>query len=235
MSWHYSQALVEACSQVSFSDGEPSVPLKLRNTISSYCSSVKKTEPSTLSQFGTMLERLMGDPFVAAWTLSQQVSRASHSLLLDHDGVQVIRRTCGLTPYVSLGKWSQATSSWKMSLSYLLQDTFHKWPQTWLRAGIVSDGECFQQQRWERRIAEIDSGLLPTPAASLWKRNTCTVEEFHLAERSKKKPIGLAARLGGPPHPEYLEWMMGWPIGWTELSPLEMDGYQEWLDLHGSV
>ena len=28
------------------------------------------------------------------------------------------------------------------------------------------------------------------------------------------------------------EWLMGWPIGWTDLKPLEMDRYRLWLRLH---
>ena len=34
-------------------------------------------------------------------------------------------------------------------------------------------------------------------------------------------------------NPEWLEWYMGWPMGWTELEPLAMDKYQEWLQQHG--
>ena len=34
-------------------------------------------------------------------------------------------------------------------------------------------------------------------------------------------------------NPEWLEWFMGWPMGWTGLEPLEMDKYQEWLQSHG--
>ena len=34
-------------------------------------------------------------------------------------------------------------------------------------------------------------------------------------------------------NPEWLEWFMGWPTGWTELAPLAMDKYQEWLQSHG--
>jgi len=33
--------------------------------------------------------------------------------------------------------------------------------------------------------------------------------------------------------PELPEWMMGLPIGWTELKPLETDRFQQWLLLHG--
>lgn len=34
-------------------------------------------------------------------------------------------------------------------------------------------------------------------------------------------------------NPEWLEWFMGWPMGWTGLEPLEMGKYREWLQSHG--
>lgn len=29
-----------------------------------------------------------------------------------------------------------------------------------------------------------------------------------------------------------VEWLMGWPIGWSNLEPLEMAKFQEWLESH---
>ena len=29
-----------------------------------------------------------------------------------------------------------------------------------------------------------------------------------------------------------VEWLMGWPIGWTELKPLAMDKFREWQQQH---
>ena len=34
--------------------------------------------------------------------------------------------------------------------------------------------------------------------------------------------------------PNWLEWYMGWPIGWTALKPLGMDKFQKWKEQHGS-
>ena len=28
--------------------------------------------------------------------------------------------------------------------------------------------------------------------------------------------------------PELSEWLMGWPIGWTDCEPLEMDRFLQW-------
>mgnify|MGYP001566717063 FL=1 len=38
---------------------------------------------------------------------------------------------------------------------------------------------------------------------------------------------------GGPLNPEWCDWFMGFPIGWTALEPLEMRKFQQWQHLHG--
>ena len=34
-------------------------------------------------------------------------------------------------------------------------------------------------------------------------------------------------------NPQWVEWLMGWPIGWTALPPLAMDRFHEWRQQHG--
>ncbi len=43
----------------------------------------------------------------------------------------------------------------------------------------------------------------------------------------------IMATEGGHPNPEFVEWMMGWPIGQTDLKPLGTDRFREWLQQHG--
>lgn len=43
----------------------------------------------------------------------------------------------------------------------------------------------------------------------------------------------LRTNIGGQLNPGWVEWLMGWPIGWTDLKPLEMDRFQQWKRLHG--
>jgi len=57
----------------------------------------------------------------------------------------------------------------------------------------------------------------------LLKKNTTTEEARQ-----------MGAGNGGKLNPTWVEWLMGWPLGWTDLKPLEMDKYQKWLDEHGS-
>lgn len=39
--------------------------------------------------------------------------------------------------------------------------------------------------------------------------------------------------VGGRLNPTWVEWLMGWPIGWTALQPLAMDRFREWQQQHG--
>ena len=34
-------------------------------------------------------------------------------------------------------------------------------------------------------------------------------------------------------NPVWVEWLMGWPLGWTDLKPLETDKFPAWRRLHG--
>ena len=38
---------------------------------------------------------------------------------------------------------------------------------------------------------------------------------------------------GGKLNPMWVEWLMGWPMGWTALQPLETGRFRQWLSQHG--
>ena len=89
-------------------------------------------------------------------------------------------------------------------------------------------GECWALTTPEHLTSEIEPGsLLPTPVAD---------DTGHRKKKYAQGGTPLSMALGGKAHPAFLEWMMGWPIGWseaTELEPLEMGRFRQWLDLHG--
>ncbi len=45
----------------------------------------------------------------------------------------------------------------------------------------------------------------------------------------------LPSQVGGKLNPMWVEWLMGWPLGWTDLKPLEMDKYRLWQQQHGKI
>ena len=74
----------------------------------------------------------------------------------------------------------------------------------------------------------------PTPVASMSKGSSPAA----LTRKSGKDRSGdrldhaVMASDGGQLNPEWVEWLMGWPQGWTELKPLEMAKFHEWRQAH---
>jgi len=45
----------------------------------------------------------------------------------------------------------------------------------------------------------------------------------------------LPVAAGGKLNPTWVEWLMGWPLGWTDLRASAMDRFQQWRRSHGVV
>ena len=58
--------------------------------------------------------------------------------------------------------------------------------------------------------------LWPTPPAHNAKETNAP------SEHNRNTPT-LAAQVGGQLNPTWVEWLMGWPVGWTDLKPSAMD------------
>lgn len=67
---------------------------------------------------------------------------------------------------------------------------------------------------------------MPTPTAQDAKNNGPASQ----MERNTKP---LNAEVGGPLNPSWVEWLMGWPIGWTDLSASATDSFRKWCASHG--
>ena len=52
------------------------------------------------------------------------------------------------------------------------------------------------------------------------------------AELARHTP-DLPTEIGGALNPTWVEWLMGWPLGWTDCAPLATDKFQQWLHSHG--
>lgn len=74
--------------------------------------------------------------------------------------------------------------------------------------------------------------MWPTPTRRDYRSDKCTPEVKKARdEHSRGKTLPWV--VGGLLNPEWVEWLMGWPIGHTALKPLETAKYQEWLQQHG--
>jgi hypothetical protein len=52
----------------------------------------------------------------------------------------------------------------------------------------------------------------------------------YIASQKQRDLTAIAADSGGQLNPDWVEWLMGWPVGWTSLDPLPRDRFDDWLD-----
>tara|TARA_Y100000593_G_C4233922_1_gene298471 strand:- start:342 stop:671 length:330 start_codon:yes stop_codon:yes gene_type:complete len=90
---------------------------------------------------------------------------------------------------------------------------------------------CQTRQQYEEKKQK----MFPTPTARDWKDGpgmslTSTNPDGSVRKRDDLLPRRLFAEgcTGGQLNPAWVEWLMGWPIGWTSMEPLSPDRYRAW-------
>lgn len=230
MSWHFSRALVEEYSAATSSDGEPFAPSRLNPTPGTSCLRGKMTEPFPLSQSGTTYQLSTGDRGEELLTWYLEVFLAKTSAQPDRGQESMERKVaCGERWQESFSRFDHATRSWKIPQCSLLEVS-EEFSGTWPRWGIMRRGVCSELQTWEPRTSVSGYGFLPTPMVHNAKELTPSPSSI----RRKNPGLGALAahgKLGGAAgklNPTWVEWLMGWPLGWTDLKPLAMDRFHVW-------
>ena len=107
-------------------------------------------------------------------------------------------------PLGSLEKMLLGTSRWASTKCSL----------TWKEKATPQGRLLFQLVPLTLHTDEIESGLLHTPTAHNAKETAAP------SEYERNTPT-LAAQAGGSLNPAWVEWLMGFPIGHTDLNSLE--------------
>jgi hypothetical protein len=226
MSWLYSQVLVAEYLGENFSDGGQSVQSNGNHIPQAYLSPDKMTDFSRLSRFGMTFKPLMDDLGEELLMSYLEAFRArTYRLLALGEESKVQGVVYGNTWQESLEKCSRPMPLLRIPLCFLRED-WEPSLKTWPRWGTMLNGECFQQEPLEQTTRDKESGYLPTPTCHNAK------EGAYPSEYTRNTPT-LATHVGGKIHPEFTEWMMGWPLGWTGLKPLATVKYQQWQQAHG--
>jgi hypothetical protein len=227
MSWLFSRVLVVEYLGESCSDGEPFAQSNGNHTQLAYLSQDKMTDFSRLSRFGMTFKPLTENRGEELLTLYLAGFHAKTSV--QPEKAQELTESeaeCGEKWRGSFTKYDQDSRSWKTHQCSLAGD-LDEFSETFPRWGLMRDGECWEQQTLEQTIRGIESGsLLPTPMCHNSK------EGAFPSEYNRKTP-SLATHAGGKLNPTWVEWLMGWTLGWTDLKPLETDKFHCVQPKHG--
>ena len=229
MSWHFSRALVEEYSAASSSDGARSAPSSGNPTLQAYLSPDRMTAFSRLSRFGMTFAPLMDDlgEELLTWFRAGFPVRTS-ALQGGATDLTESGRDSGEKCGESLAKYDPDTSSWKTAQRSLFEDSTLSLG-TWPRWGSIRNGELFPRQIPGHLTNAKGSGSWPTPTKSVGKHG------FGVSKtgRGRYSPriVKQVLEFGGTSVPaETMEWLMDWPIGWTDLKPLAMDRFLSWYE-----
>ena len=156
-------------------------------------------------------------------------------------------------------RYDLATSSWKTA--HCLWEEVLPWSSVTLPTwGMTRSGFVYRHPTAERPISVTGAGLWPTPtvcgnynrkglsatsgdglATYVAKFATPQARDFRSGSKSRWDDPARSRNLNdqiatsaesGRLNPDWVEWLMGWPIGHTALKPLETGRYREWLQQH---
>jgi hypothetical protein len=228
MSWLFSQALVEAFSAATCSDGEPSAPSSLSPTPQAFSWPGKTTACSLLSRYGMTCAPLTENrgPDVLMWCLEASLARTS--------APQARAVASKANAPASGEKWPESwlkfdpsMCSWKTAQLSLLGDSA-PFSGTWPRSGLMRDGMCWELPTSAPAIGESESGFVPTVLTS-----EATGPGLH-GNGSHNFRTWFRENSTERRSPLHGEIMMLWPEGWANLGmPLATDKFQQWRQQHG--
>ena len=156
-------------------------------------------------------------------TSSQEDTPVSLSQSLDDKKLKRIRDISGQS-ILGLSKNSGQLGSLEKTLVDTLNSVSTPCSRTW-RVKVTERGHLvFQLLASAPTTKERESGLWPTPSRGMWKQDVN--DDGRYARDIKKKgfqvmlpaAVKIRGKGGGQLNPKWVEWIMGYPRGWTDLN-----------------
>lgn len=160
---------------------------------------------------------------VDAWISSRRASRVSRSRLPESERLRKTNGMSGRRFNGSLASASQLSFSWRTSRYERLWsrgETFEDWAST-----------CRVPTRavppsWVRDLLGSVSSFLARPTIK---------GDYNRVGSSERSGDGIATQLGGRVNPEYKDWLLGLPMGWSAIEPLETRLFRLWRRKHSGI
>ena len=182
-------------------------------------------------------------------TLWPEDTRASHSASPAVEQEKMIPDTFGPCSPIAFAWYDRDTRCWR-TLQATLDSDLDLFSQIWPRSGMTRDGIAYQLPPSAPRTSAIayslSQGTQGPNGDGLWP--TATTGDHSTRYAQGGMPLGMAARLwptpdasphkyrlqgdtqaskslnalaGGKLNPAWVEWLMGFPEGWTDLEHSE--------------
>jgi len=224
MSWHYLRVQEEESLQDICSGGELLQPLKSKTTHAEFYCNGKLMDSYLDSLSGTTFVHSMANLGQEKSMSSQEVSHVKTCLQQEKaQDLMESDQDSGEKWQGSFAKYNPDTHSLRTPQCLLFEDSTEfcailpKW-------GLMLDGELWEQQTLVQSTREIESGLSPTPPPpDNWPTPTTPSGGGNCGgSGAYKNAIKNGTHIPHSINPNLYEWLMGWPIGWTDLKPLAM-------------
>jgi hypothetical protein len=226
MSWHYLRAVAGEYLGDICSDGEPCVPLKSKITHAEFYYKGKLMDSYLDSLSGTIFAHSPDMNGEEKSMSSQGVFLAKTYLLQEKEsGLMENAPDSGEKWRGSFAKYDPDTHSLRTHQCSLFEDST-EYCATLPRWGLMQGGECWELQMLEQNTGATESGLWATPTTPTGGGNVGGSGAY-------KSAIKNGTHVPHSINPSLYEWLMGFPIGWTDLKPLEMPKSPCALQPHG--
>lgn len=125
----------------------------------------------------------------------------------------------------SLAKYDQGSCSWRTYQRSLFEEQ-NELLESFVAYGMTVDGVFYPLPTWERPTEETGGFCWPTPKAMDGERGSLWAMADYNRRTSRKSLQSEVAESyrgkmqwgNGQLNPEFVEWLMGYPIGWTALK-----------------
>jgi hypothetical protein len=116
--------------------------------------------------------------------------------------------------------YDPSTQSWRTFQDYSDVDSAD-FSGTWPRSGMMRNGIAYQLPLLAHHTSGIVSGSWPTPLASDWKGVGPLGSKSHnyrLGGARLDATVQEREQRSGKTNPNWIDWLMGYPVGWTEFG-----------------
>lgn len=232
------QAQAGASLEESSLAGAPSAQSKSSLTVVKFSCGGRTKATLNLSPSGMTCERLTDAHGMGSW-MSLVAASPVRTLLREAQRKQGFTESVadsGTKWRASLAKYDPVSRSWKTRQRSFLEDST-EYAETWPRWGTVADGECLPLPTLARPTNESGYFLLPTVTKCWSERGpglSNNMENLRMSRGSTELTLDLIEVLGWRWPLSFIEWMMGFPLGWTRLQELATHKFQSWLQQHGA-